>query len=286
MKRILITGATGNIGKPIIDNIDYSKDIEVYAGVRHPGNDFTDKPIKTVFFDFDDLEKCIEALEGIDYLFLLRPPHISNITKYFKPLINACVVKKVKHIIFLSVQDVDKSTFIPHNKIEKLIKTSGLTYTFLRPGYFMQNLSVPLKYDILEHERIYIPAGKAKFNWINADDIGIAAARILESPEDHENKIYTLTGSENLNFDEVVRQMSEVLDYRVHYTSPNAFRFYFNKRSKGLKPTFILIMIMLHYLPRFQKDPEIFDDIIKLTGKKPLLLKDFLQQNKSEWQKR
>lgn len=286
MKRILITGATGNVGKSIIDNIQYSKDLEVIAGVRVPENDFTDKPVKKVFFDFDDIEKCIEVLENLDYLFLLKPPYISNIDKYFKPLINACVAKNVKQVIFLSVQGADRSTFTPHHKIEQLLLKSGLSYTFLRPGYFMQNLSGTLKYDIVENRRIYIPAGNAKFNWTNAHDIGVAAARILEAPEDHENMIYTLTGSENLTFKEVASKMSEVLNTPIIYTSPNPFRFYFNKRGMGLKPAFIYKLIMLHFLRIFENEPEIHDDLLRLTGQEPKKLKEFLIENKSEWQRK
>lgn len=40
---------------------------------------------------------------------------------------------------------------------------------------------------------------------------------------------------------------------------------------------------MLHYLPRFQKSPEISEDFFFLTGKKPIGLKDFIAQNEKLW---
>ncbi|MGK7390511.1 MAG: NmrA family NAD(P)-binding protein [Candidatus Cyclobacteriaceae bacterium M2_1C_046] len=190
MKRILITGATGNIGKPILEHLNYYENLEVLAGVRNPQKDLFLKPVKKVYFDFEDITGSANALTQLDCLFLLRPPQISDVKKYFDPLIKVCQEKEVGHIVFLSVQGAEKSSIIPHNKIEKLIVASGIPYTFLRPGYFMQNLSGSLKKDIIEKDRIYIPAGKAKFNWIDTNDIGMAAARVIEAPEKHASGLH------------------------------------------------------------------------------------------------
>src|SRR6056297_1384038 len=140
MSNILITGATGNIGFEVIrflTKIDSSN--RIIAGVRNI------EKARNVFEDFDTFDN---ALNGIDKIFLLRPPHISAIDKYFKPLIFKIKEKNITRIVFLSVQGAEKSKVIPHNKIERLIKEYGLDYVFLRPGYFMQNLTTTLLHDI------------------------------------------------------------------------------------------------------------------------------------------
>ena len=91
------------------------------------------------------------------------------------------------------MQGADRASFIPHAKIEKLILKSDIAYTFIRPSYFMQNLTTTLRQDIREKNKIFLPAGEAHFLWVDVDDIGKAIARVLEEPEKHLNRIYTIT---------------------------------------------------------------------------------------------
>lgn len=145
MTKVLIAGATGNVGVEIasaLKKLDHQ--LEIYAGVRNIKFDnekLLDFNIKTIKFDFTDIKTFSSALKNIDLLFLLRPPQISNVKKYFAPLIAIAVKSSVKHIIFLSVQGVEKSKMIPHHKIEKLIVASKIPYTFLRPAYFLCKIS-------------------------------------------------------------------------------------------------------------------------------------------------
>lgn len=279
---LLITGATGNIGSGIIQHLDFDKDVQVLAGVRNVKEQFTDKPVEMVLFDFDKLESSKPALQQADVLFLLRPPHISDVKGVFSPLIDECKEAGIKHIVFLSVQGVEKSSVIPHHKIEKLIRESGIAYTFIRPAYFMQNLTGNLKREIVEEQRIFVPAGNAKFNWIDADDIGKATARVLEDVNRHENTSYTITGSENLTFREVALKMSDVLKKPIGYKSPNLLHYFIKKKRDGLKTPLIMVMIMLHFLPRFNDEPEITNDYTSLTDDHPRSIEEFLALNKDQ----
>lgn len=189
------------------------------------------------------------------------------------------IKKGVKHIIFLSVQGAENASFIPHAKIEKLIRGSMVAYTFLRPSYFMQNLSTALRKDIKEHNRIFLPAGSTKFLWIDVSDIGKAVAAILNNTESHINKIYTLTGNELYNFKQVAEMLSRALDRKIKFISPNLLKFFYVKRKEGVKMAYILVMIMLHYLPRFQKPPEAHHDLKALTGEDPVSLHQFINLN-------
>lgn len=65
--------------------------------------------MKFSLFDFANLETYKTALGDCKILFLLRPPQISEVEKYFKPIIEVCKESGVKHIVFLSVQGVEKA---------------------------------------------------------------------------------------------------------------------------------------------------------------------------------
>jgi uncharacterized protein YbjT (DUF2867 family) len=208
MRKILITGATGNIGFEVIRflaKIDSST--KIIAGVRNiekAKGVFKDYPdLEYTHFDFEDFTTFDTALNGIDTVFLVRPPHISDIDTYFKPLILKLKEKNIQQVVFLSVQGAEKSKVIPHNKIERLLTEHGLDFIFLRPAYFMQNLTTTLIGDIQTKREIILPAGKAKFNWIDVENIGEAGAILLHKFGDYKNQAFELTGLENENFEKV-----------------------------------------------------------------------------------
>ena len=124
MKRILVTGATGNVGRAVIKALlVLAKQHSIIAGVRNIETDrktFAGTPIQFQHFDFEDEKTFYPAFSGCDILFLLRPPQISYVQKYFTPLIESAKKCNIEHVVFLSVQGVEKSRIIPHYKIEKL----------------------------------------------------------------------------------------------------------------------------------------------------------------------
>ncbi|MGK7390512.1 MAG: hypothetical protein ACNS60_09175 [Candidatus Cyclobacteriaceae bacterium M2_1C_046] len=99
------------------------------------------------------------------------------------------------------------------------------------------------------------------------------------------HQVYILTGGENFTFKTAAKIMSDVLDRNISYVSPNLIRFFIRKRKEGIRSGFTIVMIMLHYLARFEKEPEISPDLQLLTEKEPTRLKEFLNKNKSEWQR-
>ncbi|CAM4137274.1 NmrA family NAD(P)-binding protein [Flavobacterium sinopsychrotolerans] len=285
MTKVLITGATGNVGTEVIkslQNIDHQLDI--YAGVRNSNEDrrkLSNYKVNFSRFDFTDVETYKTALDGCEILFLLRPPQISEVEKYFKPIIDTCKKNGVKHIVFLSVQGVEKSKIIPHHKIEKLIVDSKIPYTFLRPAYFMQNFTTTLHNDLVNKKRIYLPAGNAKFTLVDVRDIGAVSATILTNISKHINKSYELTCIVKLTFLEMARILSDILRIEIQYISPNLISFFLTKRKEKIPTMFILVMIMLHYFPRFQKEPETTNWVEKITNRKPTTFEQFINDNKN-----
>jgi len=286
MKRILITGATGNIGMETIRFL-YEKDTtnQVIAGVRDIDKAkkiFSKFPqLEFVTFDFEHVDTFENALENIDTIFLLRPPQISDIPTYFQPLIEKIKQKSIQQIVFLSVQGAEISKLIPHNKIEKLIQDSGIDHIFLRPAYFMQNLTTTLLKDIQFKRQIILPAGKAKFNWIDVVNIGETAAILLNDFVNHKNQSIELTGYENETFAKVANLINEVVTDKIEYKNVNPFKFYRIKKNDGIPTGMIIVMIMLHLLPRFQKDPRISNSYEMLTGNKPTTLREFIYREKN-----
>ncbi len=290
MSNIFIIGATGNIGFAVIrflNKIDSTN--RIIAGVRNiekAKNVFKDYPqLNYVHFDFEDFDTFDNALTGIDKIFLLRPPHISDVDKYFKPLFSTIKKHNINEIVFLSVQGAEKSKVIPHNKIERLIKEFGFDYIFLRPSYFMQNLTTTLINDIKTKREIILPSGQAKFNWIDIENIGEAGAILLDKFGDYKNQSFEITGLENASFTKVTLLINKTIENPIRFRNVNPFKFFRIKKREGMGNGMIIVMILLHILPRFQKEPRISDFYERLIGKKPNDLKTFIEREKKQFEK-
>ncbi len=142
----------------------------------------------------------------------------------------------------------------------------------------MQNLTTTLRKDVARGE-IYLPAGTARFNWVDAADIGRAVAAVLQAPDAHRNRAYVITGREQLAFTEVAALIARVTGKPVRFTSPSLPSFFFRKWREGERVPLILVMMLLHFLPRFSKLLPLSDDFRTLTGREPGTLADFVKRD-------
>jgi len=287
MKRILITGATGNIGFEVVHYLnELNSDTEIFVAVRSVEkakksfNNYPDLLYRQ--FDFENERTYSKAFDQIDILFLLRPPHISNVEEVFRPLLSSAKKNGINKIVFLSVQGAEKSKVIPHNKIERLIQQLRFNYIFVRPSYFMQNLTTTLLPEIINKKSITLPSGRAKFNWIDVKNIGEATANLILKFDKYRNQAFEITGTENKNFKDVARLISKISGEKIRFISLNPISFYLRKKKEGVQSGFAIVMTILHFLPRLQAEPKISHNYQKLTGKAPTTLQEFIEREKDK----
>lgn len=281
----LITGGTGNVGVEVLKHLFLKRDPETdlirlahHDPNRQHHKPLTDQAVDWVLLDLEKPETYAGAMNGCDVLFLLRPPHLTDIDGIFRPLLVTAIKYGLRKVIFLSVQGAEKSSFIPHHKIEKLITDLGMDHIFVRPSYFMQNLTTTLREEIRKTGKIEIPSADARFNWIDVADIGRTTATLLLNFDFFKNHSYVLTGPENLSFSEVSQRIKRVLGLDIPHHSPGILSF-FIKRARRINPGYALIQTYLHAAPRFQQEPGIHNDILEITGIQPASIDSFLNRN-------
>jgi uncharacterized protein YbjT (DUF2867 family) len=276
MTKILITGCTGNVGTAVLEVLSKSHtDLQITGGVRDVvKNKLLEIKynMSLVNLDFEKPETYKNTLQNYDVIFLLRPPQIDNIEAYFKPFIESSKTAKVKLIIFLSVQGADKNNLI--------IQQSEIPFVFLRPSYFMQNFLNSLNKDLVEQNRIYLPAGKAKFNLVDVGDIGTATNHILQNTNKYLNQSFEITSNDQLTFGEMADKLTTKLNKKITYKSPNLISFIVDKTKEKVPFKMILVIIMLHFLPRFSKPTLLSQDFKKITGIEPTFFEQFIENNK------
>lgn len=281
-RQILVTGATGNVGREVV-RLLYDEGYHIKAAVRNLKNidDALTPQVEYVVFDFQQQNTFIDALQGVSKLFLVRPPAIAQVKRYIHPVIDAAVAAGVQHIVFLSLLGAENNPIIPHAKIESYIKSVGVSYTFLRASFFMQNLSTTHQEDIKHHE-IFIPAGKGKTSFIDVRDIAAVAVKAL-TESGHENQAYALTGDEALDYYQVADLFTQVLGKSVIYTNPSILQFFIRMFQRGLNLQFIAVMITIYTTAQLGLAATVTKDVEQILHRKPIRMQQFIADYRECW---
>ena len=282
-EKILVTGATGNVGSEVVRSLLAMGQPVVAAALdevdakKVPGEN-----TETVFFGFGQAETYAAAFEGVGKLFLMRPPQISDVQQYLFPVMDYAKTAGVQQIVFLSLLGVEKQRFVPHYKVEKHLETCGVPYTFLRPSFYMQNLNTTHRQEIREGAEIVVPVGKAKTSFIDVRDIGAVAARVLSEPG-HENQAYGLTGTQALDYYEVAERFTEVLGRPIAYRNPSIPRFIRLQHRQGVPLPFILVMVGLYTATRFGAGKQVTEEVERLLGRPPIAMRQYIEDYADAW---
>lgn len=276
---VLVTGASGNVGAPLVEHL-----VAGGARVRVASREGARAPEGTsaVRFDFEDPSTHVPALRGVDKVFLLRPPAISDVKRHLLPVVRAAKEAGVRHVVFLSLLGVEKNPVVPHAQVERFILEAGLPHTFLRPSFFMQNLSTTHRDDIREHGELFVPAGQGRTGFIDARDIAAVAARTLLE-DGHEGKAYDLTGSEALTYAEVAALLTEVLRRPIRYPAPGALRFAARWYRRKQPVAFIAVMTGIYTVCRLGLAGTVTPETQTLLGRAPISMRQFIQDHKACW---
>ncbi len=281
--RILVTGATGNVGAALIERLR-AREVRPVAAVRDVASARRrlGDEIDYVAFDFASPGTFAAAFAGVDRLFLVRPPQIADVRGVMVPAIDAARRAGVRQVVFLSLLGVERNPVVPHYRIETALRESGMAWTFLRASYFMQNLDTTHREDVRRGE-IMVPAGRGKTSFVDVRDIAAVGALAL-TETGHEGRGYPLTGARALDYSEVARQFTAVLGRPVHYLAPSIVAYARHMRAHGHPWTFILITVVLYTTARLGLAAGVTDDFPRLLGRPPLILRQYITDYRGAWE--
>lgn len=278
---LLVTGATGTVGQHAVAALA-DRDVAVRSGVRNPktvSTEITDTGT-VVAFDFTKPETWGDALVDVDGVFLVRPPAVSEAD--INSFVDAAARVGVDHVAYLSTLGAEKNVLIPHHRIEKHIMGADIQYTLLRASFFMQNLLEVHRPDIVERNEIFVPAGRGETSFIDARDIGEAAAVVL-TESGHANRAYDLTGPEALDYGTVATTFSDVLDRPITYPNPSLLAFAQRMRRRGNALGFITLMCGIYTTARFGLAARVTEDSRRLLGRTPRTMRAFIEDYAAEF---
>lgn len=279
--KILVTGASGNVGREVVKELR-RRNLPVAAAAL---NELDARSVpavgaEIVLFDFSKQETYRTAFEGVNKLFLMRPPAIADVERYLFPAIDYAEAVGVQQIVFLSLLGVNRR--VPHYKVEQRLKTGRTPYTLLRPGFYMQNLDTTYRDDIRLRNEIFLPAGRGKTSFIDVRDIAAVAAEALTN-DVHLNQIYTLTGSEALDYYQVASILSQALKRPITYCKPAPAAYARRLREQDIPEDFIKVMGWLYWPIRWGLGGKITRDVQQLLGRPPITFRQYAADYTSNW---
>jgi NAD(P)H dehydrogenase (quinone) len=231
---ILVTGATGHLGKATVDFLlkkTAPSNIAVLVRDSTKAADFRAKGVEVRQGDYSDYDSLVKAFTGVDKLYFVSGTDLANRSKQHENVVNAAKAAGVKHVVYTSFQRKNETETSPiafvaksHLDTEKLLKVADLPYTILKHAVYMDMLPIFIGDQVLETGVIFQPAGDGKASFALRADMAAAAANILTS-EGHENKTYDISGKTAYSFGDIAQIISRITGKQITYVSPSLEEF-------------------------------------------------------------
>jgi uncharacterized protein YbjT (DUF2867 family) len=229
IRQVLVTGATGNVGGDLVRRLVDHRGIAVRALVRDPEKAaaLVAPGASLARARFEDMRAVRAAVTGVDTVVLITPGDDPHAADQASTVLAAAKESGVRKIVRLSVfkaalngpTDVTRL----HGRTDGEILRSGLTYTILRPPFFMQNLLFLAARTIATQGTLCFGAGNGKLGMIDRRDVVECAERCVLS-DGYDDEVLTLTGPESIGFGELADRLTAILRRPVRYVpvSPEA----------------------------------------------------------------
>ncbi|HVV51090.1 MAG TPA: NmrA family NAD(P)-binding protein [Polyangia bacterium] len=286
MDAILVTGATGNVGQEVVRAL-LRRGAPVIAADHRPDRvaaRFGDAVV-AARLDFKDRGTWASAVERAKHMFLMRPPAIADVQNNLNPFIDEARSRGIDHVVFLSVAGAGRNRLVPHRKVEDHLRARGDHYTNLRPGFFAQNLQSAYLKDIVEDDRIYVPAGRKPVNWIDVRDVAEVAALVLSAPEAHRGQSYTLAGPGPVPWSVVTAALTEALGRPIRYEPASLLGYIRHLSRRGEPRGAILVQTILHFLLRLGQGATVDPTLERLLGRPGRSIREFVFEHAGLWAK-
>jgi len=216
--KVLVTGATGNTGSLLVPALlKAGVDVRVFVRNEAKAKPLKDLGAEVVSGDLDEPGTILPAVKNVDKIYLLTWNGGTQL-KQAENVINAAKYEGVPYIVRHSMWGPENSRIIKQgDKIEEMIKSSGLQWTLLKPTFYMQNTMMAAQ-TISSDGVIYWDMKDGRLGMIDVRDIADSALAVITG-EGHEGKSYILTGPGAISFNDVASTFSRVLDKEVKYVN-------------------------------------------------------------------
>jgi len=282
---ILVTGATGKVGREVIKQLVLLK-MKVRAGIYNHAriNKIEVAGFEQADLDFTKIETIEAALNDVEKAFLVTPFR-ENMLEMTKNFVDVARRKDVKHIVLLSMMGSDKpdcaSILNMHKQCEDIALSSGIPCTILRSNWFMQDF---LKYvpTIKTPGTFHAPISlKGSISFVDTRDVAAVAALALVKSKGGD--IFILTGPQTFTHRQVEDNFAFILTKRVIFHTITDDEFRQTMHGFGVSEWHVHAMLELYKEAEKGTFMEIIPATAQLLGRKPETFKTFIKAYAKEF---
>jgi len=282
---ILVTGAGGNVGRPLIEQLA-SAGMPARAAYHSPDKAARARAagLDAVMVDYARPETLSPALDGVDAVFLLAAGVQGQIEGETN-VVRAAKAAGVRRIVKLSVFGAAEEEFgfaRTHRPVEREIEASGLEWTHLRPASYMQNFTNFMAPTIRSQHAIYTLIPDSVFNHVDTRDVARVAATVL-SRDGHEGKAYTLTGPRSFTYREAARAIGVVTGAPVQVVALTESDIRAGMKSHGVPDLYADHLVDLDRWYESGKGDQLTSSIRDITGREPTTFESFVEEFAGEF---
>ncbi|TRD00769.1 SDR family oxidoreductase [Mesorhizobium sp. WSM4303] len=288
---LLVTGASGQLGRSVINHLLDTQKVpanRIIATTRTPANlaDLAARGVTVRAADFDDQASLAKAFAGADRALIISTNVVEVRGKRREQQLAAVAAARqagVGHLLYTSMPNPEPGSpvvFAPdHYDTEQAIKASGIPYTIFRNGWYDENLFMALP-QVLSSGQWYTSAGDGAISYGTRDDFAAAIAAGLGS-ETGESTTYTLTGPKAYTAAEVAAFVTEVTSKPIQVIQLSDEALTEGMKSAGLPESFAKVLVSFDAAARAGHLGMVTDAVEKLSGRKSVPLKQFLETNRA-----
>lgn len=270
---ILVTGATGTVGRHIVDQL-VKKGERVRGLSRNPAKANLPVGVEVVAGNLNEPDTLQAALAGVHGLFLIISSDEADATLQTQPkVIELAEQAGVKRVAVLVSYE--------EGPVEEALKQSGMEWTLVKPGEFMANILVDWRDSIRSEGVVREAFGHAPSAKVHEADIAaVVVAALTESG--HHGQSYILTGPEKLSRIEAVRIISEGIGKDIQFDELSEEQARQNWRDQGYEEEDIDFFVLMGKNP-----PAIGHTVVptveQVTGRPARTLADWVHEHKNEF---
>jgi uncharacterized protein YbjT (DUF2867 family) len=281
---ILITGASGTVGKAVLAEVARSG--EKHRAMYRSKEDAANAPAgtETVIADFSDKASLALPLRGVESVYLVCSP-IPALVQLEGNVIEAGEASGVRRIVLnsaLGAGDYMKSFPSWHRKVEEKLQATEFRYCILRPNSFLQNVLTYYAPSIRAQGAFYGAMGNARTSYVDVRDVAAVAAKALQGG-DHDGKVYELNGPQALTCAEVAEKISRHARIVAQYVDIPAEAQRKAMMDQGMPEWQVTALLELQEYYTGGKGGTLDGVLEGLLGRPPIAMDQFLEENAEDF---